>query len=452
MSASEIKAPLTAAPSGPLTGTIRVPGDKSISHRAVMLGALAIGTTRIEGLLEGEDVLRTAAAFRAMGAGVDRDASGIWHVRGVGVGGLSEPADVLDMGNSGTAARLLLGVLTGAEFTAFLTGDGSLRKRPMGRVTEPLGRMGAVFTTRSGKRLPLAITGRGEPQAIDYRLPVASAQVKSAVLLAGLAARGATIVREGRKPSRDHTERMLRHFGGDVVVEDTDAERVIHLRGQVELAAPADPLVVPADPSSAAFPLVAALLVEGSAVSCPGVGLNPTRAGLFDCLIEMGAALSIDNRREEGGEPVGDLSARYSRLIGITVPAERAPSMIDEYPVLAVAAAYARGTTRFEGVEELRVKESDRLAAVAAGLQANGVTIRMGADWLEIDGCDGPPPGGGVVETHFDHRIAMGFLVMGLAAKKPVTVDDGTAIATSFPVFRALMAEIGADIREGKTI
>lgn len=446
MSASEIKAPLRAGPAKPLSGTIRVPGDKSISHRAVMLGALAIGTTRIEGLLEGEDVLRTAAAMRAMGAGVDKGADGVWQIRGVGVGGLSEPADVLDMGNSGTAARLLLGVLTGAEFTTFMSGDGSLRKRPMGRVTEPLGQMGAVFTTRSGKRLPLAITGKGEPLAIDYRLPVASAQVKSAVLLAGLAARGATIVREAR-PSRDHTERMLRHFGGDVVVEDTPTERVIHLRGQVELAAPADPIIVPADPSSAAFPLVAALLVEGSSVSCPGVGLNPTRAGLFDCLKEMGAALDIANIREEGGEPVGDLTARYSRLKAITVPAERAPSMIDEYPVLAVAAACAKGTSRFEGVEELRVKESDRLAAVAAGLEANGVKVRMGPDWLEVDGCDGPPPGGGVVETHFDHRIAMGFLVMGLAAKQPVTVDDGTAIATSFPVFRALMAEIGADIQ-----
>jgi len=389
-------------------------------------------------------VLRTAAAMRAMGAVVEKGADGAWRVEGVGVGGLREPADMLDMGNSGTAARLLLGVLAGAEFTAFLTGDGSLRKRPMGRAMEPLARMGAVFTARSGNRLPLAITGRAEPMAIDYTLPVASAQVKSAVLLAGLAARGATIVREAR-PTRDHSERMLRHFGAELALEQWgEGGMAVHLRGQGELTAPADPIAVPADPSSAAFPLVAALLAEGSRVTLPGIGLNPTRTGLFTTLQEMGADLTIAQEREQGGEPVGDLTAAFGRLRAVHVPAARAPSMIDEYPVLAVAASFARGTSRFEGVEELRVKESDRLSAVAAGLVANGVTVRMGDDWLEVDGCDGPPPGGGSVETHFDHRIAMAFLVMGLGARAPVTVDDGTAIATSFPDFLPLMTGLGA--------
>lgn len=440
--------PMTARPGRPLAGTAHVAGDKSMSHRAVMLGALAVGDTRIEGLLEGEDVRRTAAAMAAMGAGVERLGPGSWRIRGVGVGGLSEPDDVLDMGNSGTAARLLLGVLAGHPMRAFLTGDASLRSRPMDRVADPLRAMGARIDARAGGRLPLTIQGRDEPAPLDYRLPVASAQVKSAILMAGLAARGATRVRESR-PTRDHTERMARHFGADVRVDTDGGETVVTLIGQPELMAPADPIRVPRDVSSAAFALVAGLVVPGSRVALPGVGLNPTRTGLIACLEEMGAALRIENRREEGGEPLGDLTVEAGALAGIEVPADRAPSMIDEYPILAVAAACAKGTTRFTGVGELRVKESDRLAAVAAGLAANGVSVRAGQDWLEIDGRGGPPPGGGTVETRFDHRIAMAFLVLGLAARKPVTVDDGTAIATSFPDFAAIMAGLGADIDRG---
>lgn len=444
--ASSAPRPLTARSGAPLAGTATVPGDKSISHRAVMLGALAVGETRVTGLLEGEDVLATAEAFRQMGAAIRRGPDSVWTVRGVGLGGLREPAGVLDMGNSGTAARLLLGVLAGHPIRCFMTGDASLVKRPMKRVIDPLSRMGARIESRSGGRLPLMIDGAAPVRPIEYDLPVASAQVKSAVLLAGLMARGATTVREPAA-TRDHSERMLGHFGAEIEVEPRDGGLgpVVTLTGEPELTA-AD-IAVPADPSSAAFPLVAALITQGSEVRLPGVGLNRTRTGLFTTLIEMGADLTIENEREEGGEPLGDLVARHSVLRGVEVPPERAPSMIDEYPILAVAAAFAEGDTAMRGVGELRVKESDRIAATEAGLDANGVASESGEDWLIVNG-RGPEgvPGGGTVETHLDHRIAMSFLVMGLAARHPVTIDDRAAIATSFPGFADLIGGLGGDL------
>jgi len=427
----------SAAPASPLRGRVRVPGDKSISHRALMFGALAVGTTRIQGLLEGEDVLRTAAAMRALGASVERGGPGAWAVAGRGIGGLSEPADVLDMGNSGTAARLLAGLLAGHPLFAVMTGDASLRARPMRRVTEPLAATGARFWSRAGGRLPLAVQGAAEPMPLDYTLPVASAQVKSACLLAGLCARGTTRVVEP-EPTRDHTENMLRHFGATVRVEDTAAGRVVELDGQPELAAA--PILVPGDPSSAAFLVVAALLVPGSRLTIEGVGLNPLRTGLFATLREMGADLAVENGRLEGGEPVGDLVASHSALRGVEVPPGRAPSMIDEYPVLAVAAAAAAGETRMLGLRELRVKESDRLAATAALLAANGVQAEATGDSLAVRGTGaGGIPGGGTVLTRMDHRIAMSALVMGLAARAPVAVDDAAFIDTSFPGFAALL-------------
>ena len=429
--------PLRAqAPAAPLSGTHRVPGDKSISHRALMFGALAIGTTEIEGLLEGEDVLRTAAAMRALGATVEQRGPGAWHVAGRGIGGLVEPPDVLDMGNSGTAARLLCGLLAGHPIFAVMTGDASLRRRPMLRVTEPLAATGASFRTREGGRLPLAVQGAADPLPLDYRLPVASAQVKSACLLAGLCARGTTRVVEP-EPTRDHTENMLRHFGATVRVEDTAEGRLIELEGQPELRAA--PILVPGDPSSAAFLLVAALLVPGSRVTIANVGLNPLRTGLFATLREMGAELRVENARTEGGEPVGDLVALHGPLRAVEVPPGRAPSMIDEYPVLAVAAAAAAGVTRMRGLAELRVKESDRLAATAAMLAANGIAARIEGDDLLVEGTGGAIPGGGTVATHMDHRLAMSALVMGLAARAPVAVDDAGFIETSFPGFAALL-------------
>ncbi len=434
---------LTASPSPALTGDIRVPGDKSISHRAVMLGALAVGRTTVSGLLEGEDVLATAAAFRAMGATVEHQADGTWTIDGVGLGGLREPAEVLDMGNSGTAARLLLGVLAGHPIRAFMTGDASLTKRPMNRVAGPLRQMGAVIETRSEGRLPLMIEGRAEPLPIDYELPVASAQVKSAVLLAGLTARGKTTVIEP-VATRDHSERMLRAFGAEVTVTPEGSGNRITVTGQPELIA--CEIAVPSDPSSAAFPMVAALIVPGSDVTLRSVGMNPTRAGLIDTLIEMGGDIDILDRREEGGEPVADLRIRHSALKGISVPPDRAPSMIDEYPVLAVAASFATGATEMRGVHELRVKECDRLAATIAGLKANGVTCEMGEDWMVVEGGVGSVKGGGTVETHIDHRIAMSFLVMGLASKSGVTIDDDAAIATSFPGFRDLIQGLGGNL------
>ncbi len=413
-----------------------MPGDKSISHRALMFGAIAVGTTEISGLLEGEDVLRTAAAMRALGAEVERPGPGAWRVSGRGVGGLVEPADVLDMGNSGTAARLLLGLLSGHPLFAVMTGDASLRRRPMKRVTDPLSATGAAFWTREGGRLPLAVRGAADPLPLDYTLPVASAQVKSACLLAGLCAPGTTRVVE-REPTRDHTENMLRHFGATVSVTDTPAGRVVTLEGQPELTAA--PVLVPGDPSSAAFPIVAALLVPGSRVVVENVGLNPLRTGLIATLREMGAALRVENERIAGGEPVGDIVAEYAALSGVEVPPGRAPSMIDEYPVLAVAAAAASGTTRMRGLAELRVKESDRLAATAALLAANGVKAEIEGDDLIVHGTGGAIPGGGTVATHMDHRIAMSALVMGLASQAPVAVDDAAFIDTSFPGFATLM-------------
>jgi 3-phosphoshikimate 1-carboxyvinyltransferase len=436
--------PLAARrPPHPLSGTIRVPGDKSISHRALMLGALAVGETRVEGLLEGEDVLRTAAAMRLLGAEIVREAPGRWRVAGRGVGGLVEPADVLDMGNSGTAARLLAGVLASHPVFAVMTGDASLRRRPMLRVMEPLMQCGARFAARDGGRLPLAIEGAAEALPIAYRLPVASAQVKSAVLFAGLNAPGETRVEEPQA-TRDHSERMLRHFGAEVLVEAHGAGRAITLRGQPELRG-AD-VVVPGDPSSAAFPLVAALVVPGSQVRIEGVGLNPLRTGLFATLREMGADLRIEDEREEGGEPVGDLVVSYGALRGADVPPERAPSMIDEYPVLAVAAACAEGVTRMRGLAELRVKESDRLSATAALLAANGVRVEIEGDDLLVHGSGRPPRGGGFVETHMDHRLAMSALVLGQASAEPVAVDDAGFVDTSFPGFADLMRRLGARI------
>ena len=430
----------------PLSGTIRVPGDKSISHRALMLGALAVGRTEIEGLLEGEDVLCTAAAMRAMGAGIERLGDGCWRVDGVGIGGLAEPADMLDLGNSGTAARLLLGLLATHPFTSFVTGDASLRSRPMRRVTDPLSRFGAKFVTREGGRLPLAVTGATNPVPTEYTLPVPSAQVKSAVLLAGLNTPGETTVIEPQA-TRDHTERMLGHFGATVRVAPAEGGgKRITIVGQPELTAA--PIVVPADISSAAFALVAALVVPGSDVTVEGVGLNPSRTGLLASLEEMGADIAYLNERVEGGEPVADIRVRAGALHGAEIPSERAPSMIDEYPILAVAASCAKGRTVMRGLAELRVKESDRLTGTASGLAACGVKVAVEGDDLIVDGDGRAPAGGALIETKLDHRIAMAFLVMGLAAISPVQIDDAQPIATSFPGFVPLMNRLGAGFAE----
>jgi 3-phosphoshikimate 1-carboxyvinyltransferase len=439
---------LISRPVSGLAGEAVVPGDKSISHRALILGGLSVGKTLVSGLLEGDDVLATAAAMRAFGARVERRPDGRWQVEGVGVGGLAEPADVLDLGNSGTGARLLIGLAAGAPITSFFTGDASLRRRPMNRIMLPLGAMGASFRSRAGGLLPLCVSGAAPAVPLDYTLPVASAQVKSAILLAGLNAAGITRVVEP-KPTRDHSENLLRHFGAEVTVTPlADGGREIALTGEPELR-PAD-VVVPADPSSAAFLMVAAALVEGAEVRLPGVGLNPLRTGLIDCLVEMGADLGIENRREQQGEPVGDIVVRGGRLKAITVPEARAPTMIDEYPVLAVAAAFAEGRTVMRGAEELRVKESDRIAAMADGLARLGVPVEALPDGLVIDGAGGPAPspGDAVLATHHDHRIAMSFLVYGMAAKAAVAVDDDAMIRTSFPNFVALANGLGADIAE----
>jgi 3-phosphoshikimate 1-carboxyvinyltransferase len=435
--------PLAAArPRAPLAGKIRVPGDKSISHRALMLGALAVGRTEIAGLLEGEDVLATAAAVNALGADASSAGGGRWTVDGIGIGGLVEPEDLLDLGNSGTGARLLLGILGTHPITAFVTGDASLRRRPMGRIVEPLSRFGARFVTREGARLPLAVSGAVNPIPIEYHLPVPSAQVKSAVLLAGLNTPGATTVIEPQ-PTRDHTERMLGHFGATVEIEPIKGGgKRITVRGHPELTAA--PIAVPGDPSSAAFPLIAALIVPGSEIMIEGVGLNPLRGGLFECLREMGADIAFLNERDEGGEPVADLRARAGTLTGADIPAERAPRMIDEYPVLAAAAACAHGRTIMRGLGELRVKESDRLSAIAAGLASCGVRVAVDGDNLTVDGDGGPPAGGGLIATQLDHRIAMAFLVLGLATRTPVHIDDAAPIATSFPGFTSLMNALGA--------
>jgi 3-phosphoshikimate 1-carboxyvinyltransferase len=441
-------AKLVARPVGPLRGRVRAPGDKSVSHRALMFGALALGETTVRGLLEGEDVLATAAALRALGAEVthEREAA-LWRVRGFGVGGGHEPADVLELGNSGTSARLLAGILASHPFTSVMTGDASLRRRPMQRVIEPLALMGARFEGREGGRLPLAIVGTDEMLPIEYRLPVASAQVKSAVLLAGLNIAGETTVIEP-EATRDHTERLLRHFGAEVRVAPADPSakggggKRITVVGWPELLG--RDIVVPGDPSSAAFAVVAAAIRPGSDITVENVGINPLRAGLYQTLRDMGADIAFENERELGGEPVADLHVKGGMLTGVEVPAERAPSMIDEYPILAIAAACAAGTTRMLGLAELRAKESDRLASVSAGLLANGVKHEMGAADLVVHGTGAAPTGGGLVATHLDHRIAMSFLVLGLAAREPVAVDDGSPIDTSFPGFVQLMNGLGA--------
>jgi 3-phosphoshikimate 1-carboxyvinyltransferase len=406
-----------------------------------MFGAVAIGETVIRGLLEAEDVINTARAMTALGAEARRGSDGLWRVQGVGVAGLTSPAAPLDFGNSGTGVRLAMGLMATTPLTARCVGDASLSRRPMGRVTVPLSQFGARFETAEGGRLPLTLHGARDAVPITYTLPVASAQVKSAVLLAGLNTPGITTVIEPT-PTRDHTERMLKGFGARISVTVVDGARHIALEGQHELKAQS--LDVPGDPSSAAFPMVAALITPGSDIVIENIMLNPTRTGLIETLVDMGGAIAIENRRLAGGEEVGDLHVRHSRLQGVRVPPERAPAMIDEYPVLSVAASFAEGTTRMEGLEELRVKESDRLAAVEAGLQANGVSTRSGRDWLEVTG--GGAPGGGTVVTHMDHRIAMSFLVMGLAARHATRVDDSRFIATSFPDFTGLMNGMGAKI------
>ena len=435
--------PLTARRSGPLKGRVGVPGDKSISHRALILGALIVGETRICGLLEGEDVLNTGKAVRALGARVERSGPGEWRVHGVGVAGFAEPKSPLDFGNSGTGCRLMLGAVAGCPIAATFDGDGSLRKRPMRRVLEPLERIGAQTLTSSDGRVPLTLAGAREPIPIVFEPQVASAQLKSAVLLAGLSAPGETVVIEA-EATRDHTEKMLAHFGASIRVEPHGAlGRRITLAGQPELAP--QPVTVPADPSSAAFVLVAAAITPGSDVIVEGVMMNPLRTGLFTTLAEMGLAIEPLATRNEGGEEVADVRVRGGVLRGVEVPAARAPSMIDEYPVLAVAAAFAEGTTVMRGLKELRVKESDRLAATAELLRVNGVMVDIDGDDLIVEG-RGRAPGGGLVATHMDHRLAMSALVMGLASERPVKIDDGSFIATSFPGFVELMRSLGADL------
>jgi 3-phosphoshikimate 1-carboxyvinyltransferase len=445
MDAAAKFSPLAAHKSGPLKGAASPPGDKSVSHRALILGALSVGETRIEGLLEANDVLNTAQAMRHLGAGVLRHGEGAWRVHGVGVGGFCEPADVLDFGNSGTGVRLTMGAVATTPITTIFTGDASLKRRPMRRVLDPLALFGALADAREGGLLPVTLKGARTPFPIEHRLKVASAQVKSALLLAALNVPGRSTIIE-RAATRDHTERMLKAFGAEIAVESLpDGASAISITGEAELAP--TPIAVPSDPSSAAFPLVAALIVPRSEIVINGVMLNPRRIGLIETLTEMGADIRVANARDNGGERIGDLQVRHSALRAIDVPAERAPTMIDEYPVLAVAAAFAEGRTIMRGLEELRLKESDRLAAVAAGLKENGVNVEERADGLVIEGRGGDGvAGGGDVLTHMDHRIAMSFLVLGLASRAPVRVDDGSMIATSFPNFQPLMSALGAAI------
>ncbi|MCR5872292.1 MULTISPECIES: 3-phosphoshikimate 1-carboxyvinyltransferase [unclassified Sphingomonas] len=425
--------PLAISARGPLRGSVTVPGDKSISHRSLMFAGLAVGESRITGLLEGEDVLATAAAMRAMGAQIERDADGIWHVAGVGVGGLLQPQTALEMGNSGTSTRLLMGLVASHPITATFTGDASLSQRPMGRVIDPLSAMGAEFTSSPGGRLPLTMRGLCPAVPIDYSLPVASAQVKSAVLLAGLNTPGVTRVIEP-VPTRDHSERMLRGFGAELTVEETPQGRIIAIRGEAELKP--QQITVPGDPSSAAFWMVAASIVPGSDIVIANVGLNPTRTGIITALKMMGADITELNARNVGGEPVADLRVRHAPLTAIEVPPDLAPSMIDEYPVLFVAAAFASGRTVARGAEELRVKESDRIAAMVAALEPNGVQLEEYEDGLAIHGNGGELlPGGAQIASKLDHRIAMSMAVAGLGARDAVTIDDASPVATSYPGF-----------------
>lgn len=430
---------------GALTGQIKVPGDKSISHRALMLGALAVGESRITGLLEGDDVMATSAAMWAMGAQIEYEDGGVWLVNGVGVGGLSEPSEVLDMGNSGTSTRLIMGLVAAHPIKVFFTGDASLRGRPMNRIIKPIEAFGASVVSRSEGRLPLVVQGTDLPIPQDYTTPMASAQVKSAVLLAGLNTPGITTVRESTA-TRDHTERMLSAMGADLsVTPDDNGGRIIKLRGEAELK-PLKTFSVPGDISSSAFILVAASIVEGSDVTIEGVGLNPLRTGVLDALRAMGADITVENEREASGEPVGDLRVRAATLKAVTELPVHPSTMIDEFPVVFVAAANAQGTSRFTGLKELRVKESDRLAAMAAALTAAGVTVREFEDGIEIEGRPGDIPGGGVITTHLDHRIAMSGLILGLSAKDGMTIDDDHPIETSFPGFQDLLRSLGADV------
>ena len=445
MKISATNRPLKSCRATGLNGACRVPGDKSISHRALILGGLASGKTRIEGLLEGEDVMHTLEAMRAVGATASRD-DRHWVLEGTGNGCLLAPEHDLDFGNSGTGCRLMMGLLGAYDFKSRFLGDASLSSRPMARILDPLRQMGVQIEERQeNDRLPVALRGPYQTAPIEYRVPVPSAQVKSAILLCALNTPGTTTVIEDHI-TRDHTEKMLEGFGAHLDIETSPSgERRISMVGQPKLNG--QDVIVPADPSSAAFPLVAALISEGSELVLENVMLNPTRTGLIDTLIEMGANIEISNRRNSGGEKIGDITARSSKLTGVTVPASRAASMIDEYPILAIAAVFAKGKTLMEGVGELRVKESDRLASVAAGLTANGVEVAEGEDWLSVIGRpDGVGLGGGIVGTHLDHRIAMSFLVMGMASEKPVLVDDGSVIDTSFPGFESLMNDLGANL------
>lgn len=434
---------MTSCSTGSLSGTAVIPGDKSVSHRSLILGALSIGETKISGLLLGQDVLGTARAMSSFGAEVTDHGEGNWTVNGVGVGGFSEPEDVIDCGNAGTGVRLIMGAMSTSPINATFTGDASLRSRPMGRITGPLELFGAESHGRSEGFLPLTMVGARDAMGVTYTSPHPSAQIKSAVLLAGLNAMGETTLIEPEK-TRDHSERMLRGFGADIETVKTAEGFAITLQGRPELIA--QDIAVPCDPSSAAFPICAALIVEGSEVILPNICLNPTRTGLFTTLIEMGADIKFVNEREEGGEPVADLRVKASGLSGIEVPSDRAPSMIDEYPILSVVAAFASGKTIMRGIRELRVKECDRIDAMARGLEAMGVNVEEGEDYLIVHGQDGEVEGGGIAQTYLDHRIAMSFLCMGLATKNPVTVDDGHAIETSFPIFKELMTKLGASI------
>ncbi len=425
-----------------MIGSLAIPGDKSISHRALIFGALSVGETKIRNLLDGDDVLRTAAALTTLGAKIRQQPDGTWSVRGCGVGGLHEPSTVLDLGNSGTGVRLLMGVAATMPFRTFFGGDISLSGRPMGRVITPLEKFGANFLSRDG-RLPCTVLGAAHPMPVEHKMTVASAQVKSAILLAGLNAPGETAVVESL-PTRDHTERMLRAFGADIRIEETSGGRRIIVVGQPELKG--RDVQVPADPSSAAFFVVAATLIEGSDITIERVSMNPLRAGFFEVLREMGADIALANTSDLNGEPVADLRVRSAQLRGVDVPPEVAPSMIDEYPILAVAAAYATGDTVMHGLHELRVKESDRLTAIADGLRACGVDVDTTEDSLAVHGREGDVPGGGQIATHHDHRIAMAFAILGLAARNAVTIDDDRMIGTSFPSFMPLAAGLGANL------
>ncbi len=436
---------LTSSKSEPLTGYANIPGDKSISHRSIMLASLAIGESIISGLLEGEDVISTAKAMSAMGAKISRGDDGLWRVYGVGIGGLQEPDHVLDMGNSGTSTRLLMGLVGGHDITATFTGDASLIKRPMRRIVTPLEMMGAKFLSRSGDRLPITVKGAKSTLPIEYRLPVASAQVKSAIMLAGLNAAGRTTVIE-EHPTRDHSENMLRHFGVNVEVEELDdGASAIHVQGHQELQGCA--VDVPSDPSSAAFSVVAAVITEGSEITLSNIGINPRRDGVFITLQEMGADIRYENKQTSAGELVATIKvSAKNTLKGITVPEDRVPSMIDEFPILAIAASCAQGTTHMSGLKELRVKESDRLLVMANGLKACGVNLEMGEDSLTIHGTGKPPKGGVLIETALDHRIAMSFLVLGCVSDEPIKIDNAAPIKTSFPNFIEIMNDLGADI------